>query len=77
MVKRQTITGSTLRPQSTARKAAIADALHGEVWPLLEAGKVKPIIDTVFMLEEASKAHTMMEANQNIGKILLRVKSDA
>ena len=77
MVKRQTITGSTLRPQSIGQKAAIADALHDQVWPLLEAGKVKPIIDTVFLLEEAAKAHAMMEANQNIGKILLQVKPGA
>lgn len=73
MVKRQTITGSTLRPQSTAQKAAIAEALQREVWPLLEQGTVKPIIDTVFSLADAADAHAMMESNQNIGKILLQV----
>ncbi len=74
MVRRQTITGSTLRPQTVAAKAAIARALRQQVWPLLEAGKVKPVIDRVFALSEAAQAHTMMEANENIGKLLLRVQ---
>jgi putative PIG3 family NAD(P)H quinone oxidoreductase len=74
MVKRQTITGSTLRPQSIEQKAAIANALREQVWPLLEAGRVKPIIDQVFALREAAQAHALMEANKNIGKIMLRVR---
>jgi putative PIG3 family NAD(P)H quinone oxidoreductase len=74
MVKRQTITGSTLRPQSTGQKAAIADALRERVWPLLAAGKVKPVIDTVFTLRQAAEAHALMESNRNIGKILLQVE---
>lgn len=74
MVRRQTITGSTLRPQSVTAKATIARALHDKVWPLLESGKVKPVIDRVFPLSEAAQAHTMMEANENIGKLLLRIE---
>ena len=73
MVRRQTITGSTLRPQSIEAKAAIADNLRQHVWPLLEQGTIKPILDTQFTLTEAAKAHTMMEANENIGKIMLQV----
>ena len=73
MVKRQTITGSTLRPQSIEVKAAIADNLRQQVWPLLENGTIKPILDTQFVLSDAAKAHTMMEANENIGKIMLKV----
>jgi putative PIG3 family NAD(P)H quinone oxidoreductase len=73
MVRRQTITGSTLRPQSIEQKAAIANSLREHVWPLLEQGKMKPILDTTFPLIEAAKAHEMMEANKNIGKIMLQV----
>lgn len=73
MVRRQTITGSTLRPQSVEQKAAIAKELRDKVWPLLAAGRVRPLIDTVFEFEQAAAAHAMMEANKNIGKILLRV----
>lgn len=75
MIKRQTITGSTLRPQSPEAKAAIARSLREKVWPLLEAGKVGPIIDRKFSLTEAAEAHRTMEANQNIGKLLLQVRS--
>ncbi len=76
MVKRQTITGSTLRPQSLAAKAAIAESLYETVWPLLETGQVKPIIDRSFPLHEAVAAHQVMEANENIGKLLLIVKNE-
>lgn len=75
MVKRQTITGSTLRPQSVEAKAAIARSLREIVWPLLEAGTVAPIIDQVFPLAEAVRVHEIMEANENIGKLLLRVRA--
>ena len=71
MVRRQTITGSTLRPRSVADKAAIACNLRDKVWPLIEAGKVRPIIDRSFPLAEAATAHRLMESSTHIGKILL------
>lgn len=73
MLKRLTITGSTLRPRTAAEKAAIAAALKQKVWPLLAQGKVAPVIDKVFDLAEAAQAHGLMEASTHIGKILLRV----
>jgi len=71
MMRRQTITGSTLRPQSVAAKAAIAAALREKVWPLVEAGTVRPVIDRTFPLAEVAEAHRLMESSQHIGKILL------
>lgn len=73
MLKRLTITGSTLRPRSISDKAALASALRQQVWPLLEKGSIKPIIHQVFDLEDAVGAHRLMESSQHIGKILLRV----
>jgi NADPH2:quinone reductase len=73
MTKRLTITGSTMRPRSSAEKAAIAASLKHKVWPLLEKGKVTPIIDKVFPLEEAARAHALMESSAHIGKIMLHV----
>lgn len=73
MMKRQTITGSTLRPQSDQAKAEIAEALRAQVWPLLEAGRVAPVMDSEFSLAEASAAHAHMESGAHIGKIVLRV----
>jgi len=74
MVKRLTITGSTLRPRTIADKAAMATALRDKVWPLLESGRVKPVIHATFPLVEAAKAHALMESSQHIGKIMLSVK---
>lgn len=71
MVKRQTITGSTLRPRSVAENGAIAAALREKVWPLLGAGRVKPILDRRFPLKEAAEAHRRMESSAHIGKIVL------
>jgi NADPH2:quinone reductase len=71
MVRRQTITGSTLRPRPVADKAAIARALRDKVWPLIEAGQVRPVIDRSFQLAEAAAAHRLMESSRHIGKILL------
>ncbi len=71
MLKRLTMTGSTLRPRSIAEKAGIADALREKVWPLLDAGRVKPLIDATFPLEDAAKAHVLMEKSTHIGKIVL------
>lgn len=69
--RRITITGSTLRPRPVAFKAAIAAALKKNVWPLIEAGKIKPVIFATFPAAEAAKAHTLMESNQHVGKIVL------
>lgn len=73
MTRRLTITGSTLRPQSNLAKARIAAELERVVWPWLEAGRLQPVMDEEFPLEEASAAHARMEAGQHIGKIVLRV----
>ncbi|MBO1007284.1 MULTISPECIES: NAD(P)H-quinone oxidoreductase [Acidovorax] len=69
--RRLTITGSTLRPRSVAFKGAIARALREHVWPLLVAGRVRPVIHGTFAAAEAAKAHALMESNQHIGKIVL------
>ena len=71
MVKRLTLTGSTLRPRPVADKAAIAQALKTSVWPLLEAGTIAPVVDRTFALREASAAHALMESGAHIGKIVL------
>ena len=73
MVRRLTITGSTLRPQSDLAKAQIAQALKQEVWPLLDAGIVAPVMDSAFSLADAAAAHTRMESSGHIGKIVLEV----
>lgn len=69
--KRLLITGSTLRPRPLAFKTAIAEALRAKVWPLLENAAIKPVIYQVFAAEDAAKAHTLMESNQHVGKIVL------
>lgn len=74
MVRRLTITGSTLRPQSDLAKARIAESLRAEVWPLLDAGTVAPVMDETFPLAEAARAHARMEAGEHIGKIVLKVR---
>ena len=71
MVKRLTVTGSTLRPRSDLVKADIARALEREVWPLLEAGRIAPVMDSAFPLADAAKAHARMESSDHIGKIVL------
>lgn len=71
MLKRLTLTGSTLRPRSIEEKAALAAALEAKVWPLLDAGRVRPLIDKVFPLEQAADAHALMEKSSHIGKIVL------
>ncbi len=73
MVKRLTLTGSTLRPQSDLAKARIAQDLYEAVWPLLESGRVSPVMDSEFDLTEAAAAHTRMESSGHIGKIVLKV----
>jgi NADPH2:quinone reductase len=69
--QRLTVTGSTLRPRSIEFKAAIAKALKEKVWPLLSAGKIKPVIHSTFAAADAAKAHALMESNSHIGKIVL------
>jgi NADPH2:quinone reductase len=71
MRRRLTITGSTLRPRSIAFKGLIAQNLQKHVWPLLSAGKIKPIIHATLPLEEAARGHAMMEAGEQIGKIMM------
>ncbi|MEI6706141.1 MAG: NAD(P)H-quinone oxidoreductase [Methylococcales bacterium] len=73
MVKRLTITGSTLRARDDAFKADIANKLHKNVWPLLATGKISPVIYTTFALDEAELAHELMESSRHIGKIILEV----
>lgn len=73
MVRRLTVTGSTLRPQSDLAKARIAADLRARLWPLIEAGRVRPVIDSEFALAEASAAHARMESSAHVGKIVLRV----
>ena len=69
--RRLTVTGSTLRPRTVSEKGAIAEALRREVWPLLDQGQVRPVIDRTFPLNEASEAHRRLESSQHIGKIVL------
>jgi NADPH:quinone reductase len=71
MMKRQTITGSTLRPRSVTEKGAIARSLRERVWPLIEAGQIAPVIFKTFSLAEAAEAHRLMESSRHIGKIVL------
>jgi NADPH:quinone reductase len=71
MLKRLTLTGSTLRPRSVAEKAQIARALEAKVWPLLAEGKIRPQIYKTFPLKEAAEAHRLMESSAHVGKIVL------
>ena len=70
--RRLTLTGSTLRPRSVAFKAAIATALRQQVWPWIEQGRVRPVIERVFEAADAAAAHALMESSQHVGKIALR-----
>ena len=73
MLKRLTITGSTLRPRTVEQKAEIAAELRDKVWPLIEAGQVKPVMDSSFQLSNAAAAHARMESSTHIGKIMLKI----
>lgn len=73
MLKRLTLTGSTLRPRPVAEKAAIAAALREHAWPLLESGRIKPIVHATVPLQQAAEAHRLMESGAHIGKIVLTV----
>ncbi len=73
MTKRLVVTGSTMRPRTTAQKATIANELRDQVWPLLNEGRCSPVIHEVFPLEQVAKAHRLMESSQHIGKIILEI----
>lgn len=73
LTKRLTLTGSTLRSRTVAQKAEVAEAVRKNVWPLLAAGRVRPVIHATFPLAEASEAHRLMETSNHIGKIVLTV----
>jgi putative PIG3 family NAD(P)H quinone oxidoreductase len=75
MRRRLTITGSTLRPRSAEEKRRLRDAILKQIWPWVEAGKVRPVVDSVFPLERVSEAHARMESGEHAGKILLKVGS--
>ncbi len=72
--RRLTITGSTLRPRPVEVKATIARALREKVWPLIESGKIRPVIYRRYGLDEAAAAHALMESSEHTGKILLTVR---
>jgi NADPH:quinone reductase-like Zn-dependent oxidoreductase len=74
MRKRLTLTGSTLRARSTEFKSALADELREKVWPHLQAGEVRPVIDSIFPLARAADAHRRMDGGEHVGKIVLEVK---
>ena len=73
MIKRLTLTGSTLRPRPVEFKKKIAENLLRHVWPLLEQGRIKPVIYKTYPLQDASAAHQLMESNQHIGKVVLTI----
>jgi NADPH2:quinone reductase len=75
MRRRLTLTGSTLRPRSVEFKAMVADEIGRTVWPYVEGGRLKPVIDSTFPLDRAAEAHARMEAGDHVGKIVLEVVS--
>jgi NADPH:quinone reductase-like Zn-dependent oxidoreductase len=75
MSRRLTITGSLLRPRTVQEKGQIATALRTEVWPLLDRGAVRPVIDRVFPLANAADAHRRMESSDHVGKIVLAART--
>jgi putative PIG3 family NAD(P)H quinone oxidoreductase len=75
MMRRLTLTGSTLRGRTVAQKGDIARALHEHVWPLLESGRVRPVIDREFPLADAAAAHRYLESGEHIGKVVLKVRA--
>jgi NADPH2:quinone reductase len=73
MQKRLVVTGSTLRPRTVEEKTALRDQIESQVWPLVDQGKIRPIIDRVFPLEQVAEAHKRMESSEHIGKLLLQM----
>jgi len=76
MARRLTVTGSTLRPRSNMFKSLVADEIHRHVWPFVESGELRPLIDRVYPLADVAQAHARMEAGEHIGKIVLKVSED-
>ena len=76
LLRRLTISGSTLRPRSVEYKTSVAEALRERVWPLLESGAIRPVIFKTFALAQAAQAHALMESSVHVGKIVLEVKRD-
>jgi NADPH:quinone reductase-like Zn-dependent oxidoreductase len=74
MRRRLTLTGSTLRPRSVEFKTMVADEIVRTVWPYAEGGRLKPVIDSVFPLDQAADAHRRMESGEHVGKIVLKVR---
>ena len=74
MRRRLTLTGSTLRPRPIQFKAMVADEIARTVWPYVEGGRLKPVIDSVFSLEDAAAAHARMESGDHVGKIVLDIR---
>ena len=72
-MKRLVVKGSVLRSRSIQEKNVILQGLKAEVWPLLEQGKVRPIVDRVMAIEEAEAAHALVESNETVGKVILRM----
>ena len=75
MTRRLTLTGSTLRPRSVTFKSLVAQELLRMVWPHVEAGRLKPVIDSVFPLADTAKAHVLMDSGAHVGKIMLSVRT--
>ncbi len=75
MRRRLTLTGSTLRPRSVEFKTMVADEIAQTVWPYVEGGRLRPVIDSSFPLAEAAEAHARMEAGEHVGKIVLEIAS--
>jgi NADPH2:quinone reductase len=73
MVKRLRVIGSTLRARSVAAKSAVIDRLRDEVWPHIDSGAIRPIIEAVIPVEEADRAHALVAADQTVGKVVLKV----
>ena len=76
MVKRQTLTGSTLRPRTNVFKGLLADEIFREVWPMVEDGDLRPVMDKIYAMADAAKAHTRMEAGEHVGKIVLAITGE-
>ena len=76
MRRRLTLTGSTLRPRPVEFKTMVADEIARTVWPYVEGGRLKPVIDRIYPLADANSAHERMEAGEHIGKIVLEVGNE-
>jgi NADPH2:quinone reductase len=73
MRRRLTLTGSTLRPRSVEFKTMVADEIATTVWPYVEGGRLKPVIDGVYQLDRAADAHARMDSGEHVGKVVLQV----